>query len=170
MRQTQYHPSNRSSRTLLGGMLLAVAAVLALPSAPASASPLIGPVVRPGQVAPADALVTPVVVVRRGVAVRGPRGGRYVRGRTVVRPGVRGYGARGYGYRGYGYRGPAVVGWRRPGNYWWGPGAAIAAGAAIGVVGAAAATSWAGQPPAPGYCWYYSDPSRRQGFWDVCPQ
>ncbi len=27
----------------------------------------------------------------------------------------------------------------------------------------------AGAPPAPGYCWYYTDPSRTQGFWDVCP-
>jgi hypothetical protein len=22
---------------------------------------------------------------------------------------------------------------------------------------------------APGYCWYYTDPSRTQGFWDACP-
>ena len=160
MKQSQQHSTNRGRRNLLGAVLVAVAAAVAVPPAGAVASPLLGPLPRP-EVAPADGLVTPVVVVRRrGVAVRGPRGGAYVRGRTVVRPGV----------RGYGYRGPAVVGWRRPGNYWWGPGAAIAAGAAIGVVGAAAAYSWAGQPPAPGYCWYYSDPSRRQGFWDVCPQ
>ena len=52
---------------------------------------------------------------------------------------------------------------------WWRPGTAIAAGAAIGFIGAAAAYSWAGQPPAPGYCWYYTDPSQRAGFWDVCP-
>jgi hypothetical protein len=30
------------------------------------------------------------------------------------------------------------------------------------------AADWAGAAPAPGYCWYYTDPSRRQGFWDVC--
>ena len=51
----------------------------------------------------------------------------------------------------------------------WRPGGAIAAGAAIGFVAAATAAAWAGSPPAPGYCWYYTDPSRTQGFWDVCP-
>jgi hypothetical protein len=45
----------------------------------------------------------------------------------------------------------------------------IAAGAAIGFVAAATAAAWAGSPPAPGYCWYHTDPSRTQGFWDVCP-
>jgi hypothetical protein len=49
------------------------------------------------------------------------------------------------------------------------PGGAIAAGAAPGFVAAATAVAWAGSPPAPGYCWYYTDPSRTQGFWDVCP-
>ena len=104
--------------------------------------------------------VEQVVVVRRGGAVvRGPRGGVAAVGRTTVvrppgvRPGVRpGYGPR--------YVRPA---------YRWGPGGAIAAGAAIGFVAAATAAAWAGAPPAPGYCWYYMDPSRTQGFWDVCP-
>ena len=59
--------------------------------------------------------------------------------------------------------------WVRPGNYYWRPGGAIAAGAAIGFVAAATAVAWAGSPPAPGYCWYYTDPGRTQGFWDVCP-
>ena len=54
----------------------------------------------------------------------------------------------------------------RPG---WSPGGAIAAGAAIGFVTAAAAASWAGPPPQTGLCWYYTDPSRTQGFWDACP-
>ncbi len=96
------------------------------------------------------------VYIRRGGAVRsrtvvGPRGGVYRR-RTVVRGGVvRGGGAR----------------WVRPGRYWWPAGGAIAAGAAVGVVTAATAAAWAGAPPAPGYCWYYTDASRRQGFWDV---
>jgi hypothetical protein len=49
-------------------------------------------------------------------------------------------------------------------------GGAIAAGAAIGFVTAATVVAWAGAPPAPGYCWYYTDPGRTQGFWDVCPQ
>ena len=58
--------------------------------------------------------------------------------------------------------------WVRPANYYWRPGGAIAAGAAIGVVTAATAAAWAGAPPAAGYFWYYTDPSRTQGFWDVC--
>jgi hypothetical protein len=51
--------------------------------------------------------------------------------------------------RGAGVR-PGVVrpgGWIRPAHYHWRPGA----------------------PPAPGCCWYYTDPSQTQGFWDVCP-
>ena len=39
----------------------------------------------------------------------------------------------------------------------------------VGFLGAAAVASFAGAPPAPGYCWYYTDPSYTQGFWDVCP-
>jgi hypothetical protein len=63
---------------------------------------------------------------------------------------------------------PRTVWTGRPGWYRWNPGGAIAAGAAIGFVAATAAT-WAGPPPQPGLCWYYTDPSRRQGFWDACP-
>ncbi len=77
----------------------------------------------------------------------------------------------GYGYRGgagYGYRGGAV--WAgRPGYYRWPAGGAIAAGAAIGFVSAASAAAWAGAPPQAGLCWYYTDSSRHQGFWDACP-
>jgi hypothetical protein len=101
------------------------------------------------------------VVVRRGGVARrttvvGPRGG--VASRTVVRRGavVR----------------PGVVRpgrWVRPARYHWRPGGEIAAGAAIGFVTAATAAAWAGAPPVAGYCWYYTDPSRTQGFWDVCP-
>jgi hypothetical protein len=105
-----------------------------------------------------DSSLMQVYVRRGGVARRttvvGPRGG--VASRTVVRRGavVR------PGYR------PGR--WVRPANYYWRPGGAIAAGAAIGFVTAATAAAWAGAPPAPGYCWYYTDPSRTQGFWDVC--
>jgi hypothetical protein len=35
---------------------------------------------------------------------------------------------------------------------------ALAAGAALGFVTAAAAVSYAGAPPAAGYCWYYTNP------------
>ena len=71
-------------------------------------------------------------------------------------------------YRGGGvYRG-GYGGWARPGWYRWGPGGAIAAGAAVGVLAAGAAAAYAGSAPAPGLCWYYTDPSYRQGFWDAC--
>jgi hypothetical protein len=59
--------------------------------------------------------------------------------------------------------------WVRPPNYTWRPGGAIAAGAALGFIAAASVGAYAGVPPAPGYCWYYTDPSRTHGFWDVCP-
>ena len=101
------------------------------------------------------------VAVRGGGAVRrttvvGPRGGAasrtVVRRGAVVRPGYAGGGVR----------------WARPAHYGWPRGGAIAAGAAIGFVTAATAAAWAGSPPAPGMCWYYTDPSRTQGFWDYC--
>lgn len=92
--------------------------------------------------------------VRRGVAV-GPRGGAIARRGAVVRPG---------------YRPVPVRPWVRPAGYWWHPGLAVASGAAIGFATAAAATAYANsQPPAPGYCWFYTNPQRTQGFWDVCP-
>jgi hypothetical protein len=66
------------------------------------------------------------------------------------------------------YRAGAGGNWSRRG-YWWPVGGAVAAGAAIGFVSAAAAASWAGAAPGSNLCWYYTDPSRRRGFWDVCP-
>jgi hypothetical protein len=59
--------------------------------------------------------------------------------------------------------------WVRPGGYWWPVGGAVAAGAALGFVTAATAAAWAGASPGPAYCWYYTDSSRQQGFWDSCP-
>jgi hypothetical protein len=82
----------------------------------------------------------------------GPGGAAVVRRGAVVRPGWAGGGVR----------------WARPAGYWWRPGGAIAAGAAIGFVTAATAAAWAGAPPGPNMCWYYTDPSRTRGFWDVC--
>jgi hypothetical protein len=67
------------------------------------------------------------------------------------------------------YRAGAWGSWTRPGRYYWPAGGAVAAGAAIGFVSAAAAASWAGAAPGPNLCWYYTDPSRQQGFWDACP-
>jgi hypothetical protein len=108
-----------------------------------------------------QSIATPIVARRGGAARRttvvGPRGG--AASRTVVR------------------RGPVVrpsvarhAAWVRPAHYRWAPGGAIAAGAALGFVTAATAVAWAGAPPVPGYCWFYTDPSRTQGFWDVCPR
>ena len=98
-----------------------------------------------------------------GGVYRGPRGGVYAHGPAggVYRGGA-------YGYHGGVYHGGYYGGWARPGWYHWAPGGAIAAGAAIGVLATGAAIAYAGQPPAPGMCWYYTDPSYRQGFWDAC--
>jgi len=99
-----------------------------------------------------------------GVYGHGPAGGVYRGGAYGYHGGVYRGGA--YGYHGGVYRG--YGGWARPGWYHWGPGGAIAAGAAIGVLATGAAIAYAGQPPAPGLCWYYTDPSYRSGFWDAC--
>lgn len=97
---------------------------------------------------------------RAGWGYRPGAGHAFHQYRPMVRPGY-GYG-HGYGH-GYGY------GWRRP-NYRWRPGAAIAAGAAIGFLTAGAAAAIAASAaPAPGLCWYYTNPARTAGFWDQCP-
>lgn len=109
------------------------------------------------------------VVARRGYAVRGPRGA--VAGRGYVARGPRGnvVAGRGAVVR-PGYRPVPVRPWVRPAGYWWHPGMAVLSGAAIGFATAAAARAYANsQPPAPGYCWFYTNPERTQGFWDVCP-
>jgi hypothetical protein len=108
-------------------------------------------------------------VARRGGAAVGPRGNAVAyRCRTVVRgPVARPSVARAAVVR-PGYAGGGVR-WARPAHYRWPRGGAIAAGAAIGFVAAATAVTWAGAAPAPGMCWYYTDPSRTQGFWDYCP-
>jgi hypothetical protein len=117
-----------------------------------------------------DGMISKAYIAHRGVTAVGPRGGVYHRGGTYRG----GYGYRGggvyrggYGYRGGVYRG-GYGGWARPGWYHWGPGGAIAAGAALGVLAAGAAVAYAGAPPAAGLCWYYTDPSYRAGFWDAC--
>lgn len=138
---------------------LAFVALLALTSSPAS-SMVVAPSGLLRQQLQQDSLVTEIRA-RAGGSVRrttvaGPRGNAasrtVVRGGAVVRPGVARPGR-----------------WVRPANYYWRPGGAIAAGAAIGFVAAASAAAYAGSPPAPGYCWYYTDPGKTRGFWDVCP-
>lgn len=60
--------------------------------------------------------------------------------------------------------------WHRP--YRWRPGGAIVAGAAIGFLSAAAVGTYyyaVPRPPRPDLCWYYTDPTRTNGFWDFCP-
>lgn len=109
------------------------------------------------------------VAYRRGGAVVGPRGGVAVqRSAGVVRPSWNGGGVRRAALVRPGWNGGGVR-WARPTEYWWRPGAAVAAGAAIGFVGAATAVAWAGAAPGPNMCWYYTDPSKTQGFWDACP-
>src|SRR5215471_1874831 len=135
-------------------LLVAASAAAGLfAAAPAQAAPLAPSGAINAQVDSASDVSEVAVVVRRGVAV-GPRGGVYrYGGAAVVRPG-------------YGYRGA----WVRPGWYGWPRGGAIAAGAAIGFVAAAGAAAYAtSAAPAPGMCWYYTDPYRRAGFWDYCP-
>jgi hypothetical protein len=112
-----------------------------------------------------EGMISKVVMVHRGATAVGPRGGVYHRGGTYRGGAYRGGYHGGAVYRGGGYR---YGGWARPSWYRWGPGGAIAAGAAIGVLATGAAIAYAGQPPAPGLCWYYTDPSYRQGFWDAC--
>ncbi|SHM46260.1 hypothetical protein SAMN05444321_6419 [Bradyrhizobium lablabi] len=114
----------------------------------------------------------PVAVRRGAVVARGPRGGVVAAGRTTVvrhgvhpvhpiaRPGVRPV---------HPIARPGVRPWVRPARYYWLPGGAIAAGAAIGFVAAASVGAYAGVAPGPNYCWYYTDASRTKGFWDVCP-
>ena len=131
--------------------LVAASAAIGLlaASGPVQSAPLQPTGALHAQVDGASDVTQVAVVVRRGVGV-GPRGNAYrYRSTTVVRPGVR---------------------WVRPGSYRWGPGGAIAAGAAIGFIAAAGAAAYATAPaPAPGMCWYYTDSSRTDGFWDVCP-
>ena len=148
------------------GVMFAAPALSALVTiglaSPASSAPLHPTTSVLEQVKDASDIVQARAVARRGGVAVGPRGGGVAyRSRTVVRgpvarPGVR------PGYAGGGVR------WARPAAYRWPRGGAIAAGAAIGVVTAATAAAWAGAAPAPGMCWYYTDPSRTQGFWDYC--
>lgn len=136
-------------------LLVAASAAVGLFAATAQAAPLAPTGALNAQVNGASDVSEVAVVVRRGVAV-GPRGGVYrYRGTTVVRPGPI-------------VRPAPVVRWARP--YRWAPGGAIAAGAAIGFIAAAGAAAYATSvAPAPGMCWYYTDPYRRAGFWDYCP-
>jgi hypothetical protein len=146
--------------------ILSVALVGGLPNARLKAAPI-----SPASIVQSSPdLVEVRAVARRGGVAVGPRGGAVAyRGRAVVRPGVR------PGWHGSGTRwvrpvpGPRPGPWARPGWYRWPAGGAIAAGAALGFVTATSAAAWAGAAPAPGMCWYYTDPSRTQGFWDYCP-
>jgi len=143
---------------------LSIGGIAASPSPSSALSPVGGAaLVSQGKATTGDVVEIRAVARRGGVAV-GPRGNAVAyRSRTVVRgPAVRGAAVVRPGYGGGGVR------WARPAAYGWPRGGAIAAGAAIGVVTAATAAAWAGAAPAPGMCWYYTDPSRTQGFWDYC--
>lgn len=140
-------PAHHTLKTL--SLALATTATLALAPASSAISAPLQPTDLASQHAneTSDVVDVAVVVRRRAAVVVRPapvvRGGA-----VVVRPGAR---------------------WARPSWYRWGPGGAIAAGAALGFVAASAAVAY-GTPPAPGMCWYYTDMTRRQGFWDYCPQ
>ncbi len=159
----------------LTSCLLTLVTGVSLPAGIVSAAPLQPAAIHLDAIGSPD-LIEVRAAGRRGGAAVGPRGGAAVhRGGAAVGP-------RGGAYRGTtavrGPRGNVAVrhttavagrgGWARPGNYHWPRGGAIAAGAAIGFVTAATAAAWAGAAPAPGMCWYYTDPSRTQGFWDYC--
>ena len=159
----------------LTSCVLALAAGVSLPAGRVPAAPLLPATIQQDATRPFDPIEVRAAGRRGGAAV-GPRGGAVVhRGGAVGGP-------RGAAYRGGTVvRGPrgnvaarsttAVAGrgaWARPGYYHWPRGGAIAAGAAIGFVTAATAAAWAGAAPAPGMCWYYTDPSRTQGFRDYC--
>jgi hypothetical protein len=118
----------------------------------------------------------PVAMRHRGTTVvRGPRGRMAAHHhRTVARPGARPVHpiARPGVRPGVRPVHPIVRPgrpWVRPARYYWRPGGAIAAGAAIGFLAATSVGAYAGVAPGPGYCWYYTDPSLTKGFWDVCP-
>ena len=157
------------------GVMSSLLMVASLPAAAVLAAPIQPAAIQQDATRSSDLIEVRAAGRRGGVAV-GPRGGAVAhRGGAVVGP-------RGAAYRGrtvaVGPRGNVAVrsttavagrgGWARPGWYGWPRGGAIAAGAAIGVVTAATAAAWAGSAPAPGMCWYYTDPSRTQGFWDYC--
>jgi hypothetical protein len=161
--------------TSLATAILMMASGVSLPGGMALAAPLQPTAIQQGAATSPD-LIEVRAAGRRGGAAVGPRGG------AVAHRGGAAVGPRGGAYRGTtavrGPRGNVAVrhttavagrgGWVRPGSYRWPAGGAIAAGAAIGFVTAATAAAWAGAPPSPGMCWYYTDPSRTQGFWDYC--
>ncbi len=167
--------SNSMTTARLATSVLAITIAAAVPVDRAVAAPL-NPMPIAQDTARPSGIIDVRAVAHRGGAARGPHGG------AVAHRGTAAVGPRGGAYHGrtavVGPRGNVAVrsttavagrgGWARPGWYGWPRGGAIAAGAAIGFVTAATAAAWAGAPPAAGMCWYYTDPSRTQGFWDYC--
>jgi hypothetical protein len=45
----------------------------------------------------------------------------------------------------------------------------VSAGFAVGYATSKNAIAWAGSPPAPNYCWYFTERGTLYGFWEVCP-
>ena len=150
--------SRQRNRNRLALAIATSAAIAALAGSPAWSAPLQPASSVREQLKETSDVIDVRAVVRRGGVAVGPRGNAVAYGsRTVIRGPVVGRPVYGGGVR-----------WARPGWYRWGPGGAIAAGAALGFVAASAAVAY-GTPPAPGMCWYYTDPTRTQGFWDYCP-
>jgi hypothetical protein len=156
-------PRTIARQRAIPGLALVVGLAIFVPAQPAAATVLSHGAAALIEISN-DTLVTEV-------AARGGRGGaraggaRGARTTTVRRGGTTARRTTAVG------RGGAVGrtgAWARPGHYHWPRGGAIAAGAAIGMVSAATAAAWAGAAPGPNMCWYYTDQSRRQGFWDYC--
>ncbi len=164
---------NLISRLALTGVSVALLVTAEAPAQAMPAAPIDQWAGSVGALAPTTVQAPP------SDARHGPVPNGHAAPRPGARPGPPGhpvYGRPGYvGRPGYGHPGFAGPVYGRPGYrgawvrpYRWAPGGAIAAGFAIGVLTAAAVASWAPPPPAPGMCWYYTDPSQQNGFWDYC--
>ena len=146
-------------------LALATTATLALAPASAAISAPLQPIDLASQHANVTSdVVNVAVVVRRGAGV-GPRGNAYrYRSTTVVRPG----GPRGARRSRRGAaRGGASLGASRLVSL--GTGRRDRSRCRARLRRRRCRLAY-GSPPAPGMCWYYTDMTRTQGFWDYCPQ
>jgi hypothetical protein len=119
---------------------LALGAVFAAGTAPASAAVLVGPPPAVSQQGTESVVVSPSSEEARLELVQ------YWRGRPY-------YGPPRLAYRPW---------YRRP---YYGT---IIAGVALGTIIGVTAYGLAPRPPRPDLCWYWADPTRSRGYWDYC--